>query len=127
MKAQKCVQPYLRFVKKKHCVVGFGNLLFFGWVHFPIHQTSNIRVLGSDGIVVCYKLWLCVILVLTLINLSAMLLCCKAELTNSIVNGIGIGFLSCIGIGIGIVKTQSPSIGIGIVKTIPKVLVITHI
>ena len=29
----------------------------------------------------------------------------NAEMTNSIVNGIGIGFLSCIGIGIGIVKT----------------------
>ena len=28
------------------------------------------------------------------------------ELTKSIVNGIGIGFLSCIGIGIGIVKTN---------------------
>ena len=27
------------------------------------------------------------------------------EMTNSIVYGIGIGFLSCIGIGIGIVKT----------------------
>ena len=27
------------------------------------------------------------------------------DLAKSIVNGIGIGFLSCIGIGIGIVKT----------------------
>ena len=27
------------------------------------------------------------------------------EMSKSIVNGIGIGFLSCIGIGIGIVKT----------------------
>ena len=28
-----------------------------------------------------------------------------AEMSKSIVKGIGIGFLSCIGIGIGIVKT----------------------
>ena len=31
----------------------------------------------------------------------------SAELTKSIVKGIGIGFLSCIGIGIGIAKTIS--------------------
>ena len=30
-----------------------------------------------------------------------------SELTKSIVYGIGIGFLSCIGIGIGIAKTIS--------------------
>ena len=29
----------------------------------------------------------------------------RAEVTKSIVKGIGIGFLSCIGIGIGIAKT----------------------
>ena len=37
-----------------------------------------------------------------------------AEVTKSIVKGIGIGFLSCIGIGIGI----------GIAKTISQVLVL---
>ena len=30
---------------------------------------------------------------------------CLSEVTKSIVKGIGIGFLSCIGIGIGIAKT----------------------
>ena len=33
--------------------------------------------------------------------------CYQAEVTKSIVKGIGIGFLSCIGIGIGIAKTIS--------------------
>ena len=31
----------------------------------------------------------------------------RAEMSKSIVKGIGIGFLSCIGIGIGIAKTIS--------------------
>ena len=38
-------------------------------------------------------------------NLTAGADICTSELAKSIVNGIGIGFLSCIGIGIGIVKT----------------------
>ena len=35
------------------------------------------------------------------------LIACHAKVTKSIVKGIGIGFLSCIGIGIGIAKTIS--------------------
>ena len=48
------------------------------------------------------------------------------EVTKSIVKGIGIGFLSCIGIGIGIAKTifQVLVIGIGIVKMTSQVLVL---
>ena len=49
-----------------------------------------------------------------------------AELAKSIVNGIGIGFLSCIGIGIGIVKTIFKVLVLVLVllRGFPKVLAI---
>ena len=43
-------------------------------------------------------------------------------MSKSIVKGIGIGFLSCIGIGIA--EDDFPSVGIGIVKMTSQILVL---
>ena len=44
----------------------------------------------------------------------------EAEVTKSIVKGIGIGFLSCIGIGIGIAKTISQVLVLVLLRQQPK-------
>ena len=52
-------------------------------------------------------LWLSRPLLLSVIQFFPEEYQCTSEMSKSIVKGIGIGFLSCIGIGIGIAKTIS--------------------